>query len=66
MGSEPAMVRDLNDRLYVMLRDLRSSSGQFGCECGDASCGRSVSLMLSEYEKLRVDRGEPVLSPDHD
>jgi hypothetical protein len=58
-------VRDLNDRLYALLRDLKSSAGDFECECGDGACGRSVALTLREYEAIRLERGNPVLSPEH-
>jgi hypothetical protein len=60
------MTRDLNDRLFALLRDLRSSSGEFSCECGEDACDRSVQLTLDEYQSLRVNTGEPVLSPEHD
>ena len=66
MEESVAMTRDLNDRLFGLLRDLRSSSGDFSCECGDNSCRRSVELTLGDYETMRVHRGEPLLSPDHD
>ena len=59
------MVRDLNDRLYALLRDLKAVHGHFDCECGDQACGRSVALTLREYEAIRVQRGQPVLSPEH-
>ena len=60
------MTRDLNDRLFALLRDLRSSSGSFSCECGKDVCDRSVELTLAEYQFLRLNTGEPVLSPEHD
>jgi hypothetical protein len=60
------MTRDLNDRLYALLRDLKSSAGDFESECEDDACRRSVQLTLLEYESLRLHRGEPVLSPEHD
>jgi hypothetical protein len=61
-----AMTRDLNDRLYALLRDLKKPAGDFTCECGEDACDRSVQLSLPEYLSLRVHRGEPVLSPEHD
>ncbi len=64
MEKSAAMTRDLNDRLYALLRDLKKSSGEFTCECGQDD--RSVQLSLPEYLSLRVHRGEPVLSPEHD
>jgi hypothetical protein len=59
------MVRDLNDRLYVLLSDLRAPDGDFDCECGDAGCRRSVALTLQEYATIRVQAGRAVLAPEH-
>jgi hypothetical protein len=64
-GSEERMIRDLNDRLYALLKDLKAPHGKFDCECGDRACGRSVALTLREYEAIRVREGQPVLSPEH-
>jgi hypothetical protein len=64
-GSEERMVRELNDRLYALLRDLRAPDGDFDCECGEAACRRSVALTLQEYATLRVQAGRAVLSPEH-
>jgi hypothetical protein len=59
------MVRDLNDRLYALLKDLRAPQGDFACECGDQACARSVLLTLGEYEAMRLRERRAVLSPDH-
>ena len=59
------MIRDLNDRLFGLLKDLRAPHGEFDCECGDQTCRRSVALTLREYETLRVKESKPVLSPEH-
>jgi hypothetical protein len=63
---EPAerMLRDLNDRLYALLSDLKAAEGTFDCECGDRECGRSAELSLTEYLAIRRDGGV-VLSPEH-
>ena len=66
MEESASMTRDLNDRLFALLRDMRSSSGKFSCECGEDACDRSVELTLAEYQSRRVNSGEPVLSPEHD
>jgi hypothetical protein len=65
--SEPAerMIRDLNDRLYALLKDLRAAHGNFDCECGDPKCGRSIALTLQEYAAIRANAGRGVLSPEH-
>jgi hypothetical protein len=63
-GLEERMTRDLNDRLYALLKDLNAPQGEFECECGDPSCGRSVVLTLLEYAAIR-DLGRAVLSPEH-
>ena len=59
------MVRDLNDRVYALLRDLKAPHGEFDCECGDPDCGRSVELTLEEYAAMRARGGRGVLSPEH-
>jgi hypothetical protein len=64
-GFDERMVRDLNDRLYGLLKDLRAARGDFDCECGDPACKRSVALTLREYEAMRTVRGRGVVSPEH-
>ncbi len=59
------MVRDLNDRVYALLRDLKAPHGDFDCECDDPDCGRSVELTLEEYAAMRALGGRGVLSPEH-
>jgi hypothetical protein len=59
------MVRDLNDRVYALLKDLAEPQGEFDCECGDSACGRFVRLTLQEYVTIRAQDGEAVLSPEH-
>jgi hypothetical protein len=59
------MVRDLNDRVYVLLKDLAAPHGEFDCECGDPACGRFVELTLQEYLTIRAQDGQAVLSPEH-
>jgi hypothetical protein len=59
------MVRDLNDRLYGLLRDIREAEGRFECECGDPGCGRLVVLSLQEYVAVRLSGGRGVLAPEH-
>ncbi len=58
------MVRDLNDRVYALCKDLKARHAEFDCECGDRNCGRSVALTLAEYVAIRA-RGGAVLSPEH-
>jgi hypothetical protein len=59
------MVRDLNDRAYALLRDLKAAHGDFQCECGDAGCERVVVLRLPEYEAIRARGGRVWASPAH-
>jgi len=62
---DETMVRDLNDRLYRLLKDLRAAKGDFDCECGDPACKRSVALTLQEYEAMRTVPDRGVVSPEH-
>ena len=48
------MVRDLNDRVYALLKDLKAPHGEFDCECDDPDCGRSVELTLEEYAAMKL------------
>ena len=64
---EPAerMLRDLNDRLYVLLRDLKADEGKFDCECGGRDCGRSVELSCGfAFLARRSQRETPEPDPD--
>jgi hypothetical protein len=58
------MARDLNDRLYALLKDLELTSGKFDCECGDPDCQRSVGVDLHNLPVIR-NCGGRVLSPEH-
>jgi hypothetical protein len=67
------MKRDLNDLLYGLVRGLKSSAGDFTCECGQDACDRSVQLTLPEYcsnlrscEVWRLPHaGVTISSPEH-
>jgi hypothetical protein len=59
------MVRDLNDRAYALLRDLKAARGDFQCECGDAGCECVVVLRLPEYEAIRARGGRVWASLAH-
>jgi hypothetical protein len=62
---ERMMVRDVNDRVYALLKDLAAPRGEFDCECGQLGCRRSVELTLQEYKTMRAQEGRAVLSPEH-
>jgi hypothetical protein len=64
-GSGERIVRDLNDRLYALLRDIKASEGKFDCECGEPDCRRTVTVSLRDYAAMRAFGGRGVFSPEH-
>jgi len=59
------MARDLNDRAYALLKDLKAAHGEFQCECGDAGCGHLVVISLPDYAAIRARGGRVRASPAH-
>jgi hypothetical protein len=54
VSGEARLVRDLNDRVYALLRDIAAPEGAFVCECDDPDCERSVALTIREYAAIRA------------
>lgn len=37
----------------------------FRCECSDENCTKRIPILLSEYQKIHLDRGMFVVLPNH-
>ena len=59
--------RDLNERLETAVEDVVATEGRvsFLCECADDDCLGSVSLTLSEYDKIRAVENRFFMLPGH-
>ena len=65
-----ALFRSVNERV----RDLASSGAAaaapetvpFVCECGSADCATTVQLTIAEYEHVRADPAQFVVTPGHE
>ena len=59
--------RDVNESIGAV--GGMFSEGQrdnFVCECGDPRCGRTVTLSLSEYERVRAHPNHFVVATNHE
>jgi hypothetical protein len=61
-GPSLNILRDMNDRTFGVLRELRVEEGEYCCECGKKECGERLELLVIEYA-AREER--PLLAPGH-
>jgi hypothetical protein len=55
------MIQSVNDRVFDVLREIRSGDGEFLCECSNLSCVETIPLTLMEYAALQKDPYRPPL-----
>jgi hypothetical protein len=63
-GVSPELLRAMNDRVSITLRELGVEEGYFGCECGRTDCSERLELTLTEYAAR--EEGEALLAPGHE
>ena len=58
-GLETTFLRDVNDRVHLVLLELGTdgSTGQFLCECARPGCLATVELEIPQYEAIRSSGG---------
>jgi hypothetical protein len=59
--NEPKLQREVNDRIYEVLREWGGEDGDFYCECGRPECDELIQVTLREYAA----RGKALLAPEH-
>jgi hypothetical protein len=57
--SETTFLRDVNDRVHLVLLELGTdgSPGQYLCECARPGCLETVELEIAQYEAIRSSGG---------
>ena len=57
-GSRNAqLMRELNERIVELLREVGSEEGEVGqflCECSSVTCFGTIDLTLQEYDAVRA------------
>jgi hypothetical protein len=64
-----ALFREVNERI----RQVRAGAGDLGsrdtfavlCECGDQNCVEEIRLTPQDYERIRADPRQFVITPGH-
>ena len=60
------LIREVNDRVFEVLREIGSEEGGFLCECSNTRCIETIHLTLPEYAALRAQPESPLLKlPGH-
>ena len=60
------LMREVNDRVFELLSEVRSEDGEFLCECSDKNCIETILLTLREYAVLQAQPERPPLTlPEH-
>jgi hypothetical protein len=61
-----ALFRDVNERIAETAGRFLSEDAFFVCECADAECTERVTATLDEYESVRGDGAQFLLSNGHE
>ena len=65
-SSNSLVLREVNERIFELLRHFGSEDGRFLCECSDKSCFETFPLTLSEYVAIQAQPDSPPLKlPGH-
>jgi hypothetical protein len=67
VGLNEAVFREVNERIENLTEkfDLRGSPLDLVCECADSTCIERITMRHSEYEEVRSDARQFVVSPGH-
>ena len=66
LSGHSLLIREVNDRVFDVLREIGSEDGGFLCECSDTSCIETIHLTLREYTAQRAQLERPLLKlPEH-
>ena len=61
-----ALFREVNERVQEVSEDRATLTTDFVCECGDATCTKTVALQDEEYEHVRADPRLFAIVPGHE
>ena len=64
LARNQVLFREVNERLREMLDDSVGHT-EFVCECSNTDCIETVSLEVSEYERVRSQPNQFVIAPGH-
>ena len=67
IGENEALFRQVNERIKELNRGFSAvlERGDYLCECGDEACIERVSLTAEEYERVRSEPTDFVVTPGH-
>jgi hypothetical protein len=60
------MFRSVNERVEEVVHPEPNEEIDFLCECGDDRCVEEVTLTRLEYERVRADGAQFVVTPGHE
>jgi hypothetical protein len=61
-----ALFREVNERVQEVSEDRATLTTDFVCECGDATCTKTIPLRDEEYEHVRADPLLFAIVPGHE
>jgi hypothetical protein len=65
LARNQVLFREVNERLREMLNESVGLT-EFVCECSHADCIEALPLELSEYERVRSQPNQFVVTPGHE
>jgi hypothetical protein len=65
LAHNQVLFREVNERLREMLNES-AGEADFLCECSRADCTETVPLQLAEYERIRSNSNQFVITPGHE
>jgi hypothetical protein len=68
IGRNEALSRQTNERIEEIGEAFALVTQEMGlvCECGDINCTEQIRMSISEYEQLRADARQFVITPGHE
>jgi hypothetical protein len=65
LARNQALYREVNERIVDLLDDP-SGTVDFLCECSNESCGETIALTMTEYDRVRTEPTTFVIVPGHE
>ena len=66
VAKNEALFRGVNERIAETAQRFETGEAEFVCECADATCTDRVAASLEEYEEVRTDGAQFLVSPGHE
>jgi hypothetical protein len=61
-----ALFRGVNERIAETAQRFETEHAEFVCECAEATCADRVEASLDEYEEVRTDGAQFLVTPGHE